>query len=425
MIHPTHHDRPQSGRSRRSGLLAGGVCLLISAAGLLGGTRPAPTLAAPQGDGPLPVTPVRGLTLVPAGAGTGGLPALLAGDPAATTPDLLEPNDTFEQARPVDFGSVYQNLNFVPAAGQGSDSDFYALRVKPGNCYTVQTGDLGAALDTTLLLWRPSPLRQDRLLLAQNDDAVAHSPALGSGIHWCQALTAPDAQWLVLEVHNYGGGPATSPLGQTYSLLAGIDPPPTATPTRTPRPTATPFVPGAGAGNNSPPAGTSAGDTIATAPATARPVVPTNPPAPTVTSVPPTLTVPPPATATLPRLPEPTRATATATVTAAPTPVSVSVDVLVYSADNDATLPPPGSVVADYPVSIVVLRTNARLPGSTVLTDANGHAHLSWIWTEPVVLTVPEGRWTSAPFGGSAEVQRLTGPLYARLPAYPLPSRWP
>ncbi|MDQ2810241.1 MAG: PPC domain-containing protein [Chloroflexota bacterium] len=382
-----------------------------------------------------PASPTPGLVLVPAGAGQGGLPALLAGSPAATAPDLLEPNDTFEQARALDVGLVYQNLNFVPNAGQLTDGEFYTLRVKPGNCYTFQTGDLGPALDTTLLLWRPSPWRQDRVLLAQNDDAVAHSPALGSVLHWCQPLTAPDAQELVLEVHNYGGGPATSPIGQTYSLLATIDPPPTVTPTRTPRPPATPFVPNTGgAGGSSSNTGQPAGAPVPAAPTPPRPlplpVPPTNLPLPVAPVVPPVAaTATPPgavtATATATPLPSTPSMTATPTVTATPAPVTVSLDVIVYSGDSAAGLPPPGSVIADYPVSLVVLRTNTLLPNSTVRTDANGHAHLTWTWTEPVVLTVPEGRWTSSPWLSAADVQRLSGPIYAHLPVYPLPSRWP
>src|SRR5205814_169981 len=68
------------------------------------------------------------------GAATGGLAAFAAGPADGMAPDALEPDDTFEQARPLNLGAVHQHLNLVPVMPGTPDADFYSVQTKPGTC---------------------------------------------------------------------------------------------------------------------------------------------------------------------------------------------------------------------------------------------------------------------------------------------------
>ncbi len=379
----------------------------------------------------LPATPDPLLHPQGGSAGTGGVPAIAAGPTDGLTPDLLEPNDRFEEAYPLDLGVVYQHLNFVPATPGANDADFYSFRTKPGNCYALTTGDLTAGLDTTILLWTAAPTREGRRLLAQNDDARPHTSDLSSFVRWCNPLSGPDDRWIVAEIHNYGLAPASDPRGKTYSLLVQIDPP-TPTPSPTPQPspaTPPPFmpsVPGGGVGGGS---GSSGSPANTPAPVLPAPVPPTASLPPSLLPLLPTSTTIPAAGGTLPRSPTPA-ASPTFVATPTPTPVTVQVDVVAYVAplgDLDPQRgPQPDDGIQGVAVLLIDGPTNAVL--QTALTDRNGHAALRWVWTDSVRIALPAFRWgRSLSWEDVQRESQGTGRLYleARTPGYALPGIFP
>jgi hypothetical protein len=351
------------------------------------------------------MTPGDLLPLVAGGTASGGLPVFAAGPADGLHPDALEPNDTFTQAAPVALGAVYQHLNFVPATPGQPDADFYVFRAKPGNCYRVQTADLSPGLDTTVLLWRTGAGPNERKLVAQNDDAHPHTADLSSALRWCNSLDG----LVFIEIRNYGLAPLTDPRGKTYSLIVQIDAP-------TPLPTVSlraASVPPSGAAG----LGISGGAPAPIPPPTT--VIPSQPPSispPTASPLPVLSPLAGPATPTAPRLP-------TVTPTASPTGQVVSVDVVAYVGEPDALGPLQGDGIVGWPVQLVAQRTNAVL--QTVLTDANGHARLTWAWTGPVWIELPTLRWSHLVLDPTSDPALAGGPLYARKETYPLPGIWP
>ncbi len=363
-------------------------------------------------------------------AGTGGVPAIAAGPLDGLTPDLLEPDDRFEEAHPLDLGMVYQHLNFVPATPGANDADFYSFRTKPGNCYALTTGDLTAGLDTTILLWTAAPTREGRRLLAQNDDARPHTADLSSFVRWCNPLSGPDDRWLVAEIHPYGQMPPPDPRGKTYSLLVAIDPP-TMTPTATARPSPPALPAPGGGGSGGPGPGSSAGGSIplpASTPVLAPiPTLPWDTPNPTPVGVQvtPTLVNSPFILPTLTMLSSPTPA---ATPTAPPS--WVQVDVVAYvapPADLDPQRgPQPDDGIQGVLVLLIDAPTNAVV--QTATTDRNGHAALRWAWVGPVRVALPAFRWgRSLAWADVQQESQGTGHLYleARSPGYLLPGIFP
>jgi hypothetical protein len=101
----------------------------------------------------------------------------------------------------------------------------------------------------------------------------------------------------------------------------------------------------------------------------------------------------------------------------------VSVDVVAYVGEPDALGPLQGDGIVGWPVQLVAQRTNAVL--QTVLTDANGHARLTWAWTGPVWIELPTLRWSHLVLDPTSDPALAGGPLYARKETYPLPGIWP
>jgi hypothetical protein len=69
------------------------------------------------------------------------------------SPDVFEPNYSFERATLIGLGTKYTNLNFVPWTGTGVDNDFYKLWIIAGKLYTCESLDLGTATNTNLILY--------------------------------------------------------------------------------------------------------------------------------------------------------------------------------------------------------------------------------------------------------------------------------
>jgi hypothetical protein len=107
--------------------------------------------------------------------------------------------------------------------------------------------------------------------------------------------------------------------------------------------------------------------------------------------------------------------------TATPTPVLLAVDVIAYVGQASSPGPLPGDGIAGWPVQLIDQRTNAVL--QTELTDTNGHARLTWIWTGPVAIVLPLLAW-SHPLTDPRDPAGSV-PLYARAESYPLPGIWP
>jgi hypothetical protein len=350
---------------------------------------------APSGDLLQPVT---------GGTDSDRLPVFAAGPADGLHPDALEPNDAFTQAAPVALGAVYQRLNFVPATPGQPDADFYVFRAKPGNCYRVQTADLSPGLDTTILLWRAAATGDGHKLVAQNDDAHPHTADLSSAVRWCSGADA----MVVAEIGNYGLAPLTDPRGKTYSLTVQIDAP-TSVPAATPRTTGSEANGPAGPGAQGvvPPVRSAPGGTL-------------NPPTPASAPTPSPLPVLSPLATSAP----PTAlGTPIITPAASPTRQGVSVDVVAYVGEPDAVGPLQGDGIVGWPVQLVDQRSNEVL--QTVLTDANGHARLTWAWSGSVWIELPTLRWSHLVLDPTNDPALAGGPLYARKETYPLPGIWP
>jgi hypothetical protein len=342
---------------------------------------PTPTRQAPPTA--TPTQPAFATGLLHPQKGDGGVDVFTVGPQDGMLPDGLEPNDSGESARPISVGAAYKYLNFVPRSQAPADADFYTFRAKPSLCYLVQTGDLSAGLDTTILLWQEVAAKERWKLVAQNDDAQPRTPNLGSAVRVC---TSTDSN-MVVEVRNYDGTVATDPHGKSYSLSLLIDPP-TPTPTSVPPTTVSQRAPA----QPQPPQpqartdGQGAGPAPVTQAQQAQQQQPTRVVQAQVaspTAVPPTATIAPTAT--------PIPASPTAAPSATPAPPNVSVDVVAYIADAAASGPNPGDGIVELPVLLVDLRTNAVI--QRAVTDENGHAQLSWQWQGPVRVAMPAFRW--------------------------------
>lgn len=400
--------------------------------------------------------------------GDGGVDVYGAGSTDGMWPDAFEPDNTREEAKPINVGAVYKYLNFVPVQPPAapaappalSDPDFYSFRVKPGLCYMVQTGDLSSGLDTTLLLWQAVTGKERWKLLAQNDDAHPHTADLSSAIRWCAATDMN----VVVEVRNYGGPVATDPRGKSYSLSLLISPPtPTPAPIRVPKPQAPAQAQTVQPGRQAPAAAPvqvpvyspplpqpqrqpqSQPTPMIVQPPASTPLAPTPTPTPAPTrTTPPVLatsTMPPTSTSVLPRA---TPTSVTSSPTATPQP-SVSIDVVAYIADASATGPNPGDGIVALPVLLVDVRTNAVIQRTT--TDPNGHAQLAWQWQGPVRVSMPAFRWgralqlrdfsadtnggtggtigTTGSISGGPAKEGGTLSLQARMLSYALPGLYP
>lgn len=352
--------------------------------------------------------------------GEGGLDMFIAGPSDGMAPDAFESNNSREGAKQINVGAIYRYLNFVPQTPPSVDTDFYLFRAKRGLCYLAGTGELSSGLDTTLLLWRAVATRDKWKLQAQNDDAQPRTADLSSAVRWC----APTDSNAVIEVRNYGGAVATSPLGKSYSLRLHIDPP-------SPTPTRVPPTPAPVKAPSQPPASQPAPKAAQQPPVS---IVPTVPKAaqPTSTNVPTSSPTPFSTASATPTL-VPTSVTLTATPTlpmqsATPTPISVTVDVVAFIADPAATGPNPGDGIVALPVLLVDLRTNAVMQRAS--TDRNGHAQLTWIWQGPVRIALPAFRWGRTLQLADFKPDPATGEgttllLQARMLTYTLPGIYP
>ncbi len=65
--------------------------------------------------------------------------------------DDCEPNNEIGAACLIGDGAIKPNMNFIPPAGTGNDSDFYRLPVKPGILYTCETTNLSPPNDTNII----------------------------------------------------------------------------------------------------------------------------------------------------------------------------------------------------------------------------------------------------------------------------------
>ncbi|HEX6291294.1 MAG TPA: PPC domain-containing protein [Herpetosiphonaceae bacterium] len=153
-------------------------------------------------------------------------------------PDAFEPNDTADQATPIDIGQRLDKLSFWPLG----DVDYFSFVVKDGQRGMTLLLDTehGFGLDTRMRL-----LTSDGQLVAENDDA---SPT-ESRSHI--AVRIATAGRYVVEVTNRA---VSRPEWKTYSLVtawehrtptASVTPTsaPTPGPSTTPGPTATPTPP--------------------------------------------------------------------------------------------------------------------------------------------------------------------------------------
>ncbi len=138
-------------------------------------------------------------------------------------PDAYEPNDSPEQAAPIDIGQRLEKLSFWPLG----DIDYFVIEVKAGQVGLTLTLDTYQTfgLDTRLRLLGP-----DGRIVAENDDVDATDPRS----HVAVAL--PAAGRYLIEASNHA---ATRPDFKTYSLqtawqAAPQSPVAATTPTRSP-----------------------------------------------------------------------------------------------------------------------------------------------------------------------------------------------
>jgi len=141
-------------------------------------------------------------------------------------PDEYEPDDTWQQASPIEVNGTPQSHNFhIPG-----DQDYVKFGAEAGKVYTIRTLNLSQGNDTILILYDTNGTTQ----LEYNDDDPDNAPA--SKIVWtCSAA----GTYFVKAAHfsaQIGG------CNITYDLEVSGAPPPTPTPTvtNTPIPTSTP-----------------------------------------------------------------------------------------------------------------------------------------------------------------------------------------
>lgn len=70
--------------------------------------------------------------------------------------DACEPNNTLGTACLIGPGETLSNMSFVPPEGEGPDTDFYVMPVKPGVLYTCQTTNLSPPNDTNIIFLDPN-----------------------------------------------------------------------------------------------------------------------------------------------------------------------------------------------------------------------------------------------------------------------------
>ncbi len=123
--------------------------------------------------------------------------------------DSYEPDNTYEQASPIETNGTIQTHNFHV---QG-DEDWISFHAQAGAWYRIETGNLGSACDTVLHLYGPDGTTE----LAYNDDGGV---GLASLINW----QAPTSGTYFACVHDYDAdamGPNTS-----YDVWVSIIPAP-------------------------------------------------------------------------------------------------------------------------------------------------------------------------------------------------------
>lgn len=157
--------------------------------------------------------------------------------PTPETCDVLEPNDTPEQAIPITPNTSPQVQSFHTPG----DVDYFKFVAVVGRAYTIQTFILGgSAADTVLRLYEYHPDRDRYELIVYNDDDPDNFPA--SRIDWVYTPQSGVDATHYIEVSNRDperGG--CGDMVYSISLAHGPAPPTaTATPTVTPTPSRTP-----------------------------------------------------------------------------------------------------------------------------------------------------------------------------------------
>jgi hypothetical protein len=284
-------------------------------------------------------------------------PSQTPGGPTATptrpsipgTPDRFEPNWDFDVASLIGLGVKYQNLNFVPFSGTGTDNDFYKLWVTGGKLYTCETLELGDATNTNMILYSCPSFDCG---FAGNDDVQPFDPddPYRSKITFFSSYTG----YLYILLGQVGVEQIlpTEWADLSYSLQCYIDLPGTATPTPT-----SPFVP-------PPPQPTS----------TPVPQTPAPPASPTPAII---IVVP----MTTPEAPPPPLPLVT------PTPQLYLVNLLVYFDSNRNAQADLGEGVAD-----VLARVYDTLTGDLLsidYTDETGRVQFTVPSRRPVRVSVP------------------------------------
>ena len=309
--------------------------------------------------------------------------------------DPYEPNYNFDNATVLALGVQYDNLNFVPWAGDDQDqpdNDFFRVWVKPELSLTCETFNLTAGTDTNMILYLGPSFEQGG---PGNDD---RSPGdYSSRVTWYSTYTG----WLYILVGPvWSGIPPTQLSPFKYSIKCTVGQEPTATPaptaTRPPTlaatlPTYTPLP------TNSPTVTPTPG------PTNTRSAEPSSTPSPT-----PTPTIPPLQLNILP-LPTPTPASPLVTV--------ITIDVLVYYDANQNMNPELEEGIQDLAVAVYDTVNNEL--AAFGYTGDSGGLHIG-------PLSVTGAVRVEVPLLGFS--QRVVGPMEQieiRIAPQPLPSAIP